>query len=561
MKRAALTLLSLITALAGLRAASPTAADKPAKDESTPVTFHGSIQSDILFPQEDASIGAGKYGHDILTNTYADAALFSRHIDAGLRLEFLKWPLPGFEPAFKGWGIGNIYARGHWSGIDVTIGDFYDQFGSGFILRTYEERALGIDNSLRGIRVVTDAVKGLRLTALGGVQRCFWSWNTRSQVYGADAEAMLSDWFPAIREHGTVWSFGASYVLKNERDEDIVIPGTDYRLRLPRRVNAIDLRSRVALASGLDILAEWAWKSQDPSLDNGYTYHSGNALLLSASYSGRGLTALLQAKRSENMSFRSRRSQSGIGAFINNLPAFTYQQTYSLAALYPYATQAAPGEWGFQGSVGYNFRRNTPVGGRYGTKAKLNVSVIRGLRHNETIPIVGGSQFGTEPTTEFFGMGEAYYHDINLQIEKRLSRPLSLTFMYMNQLYNKTIVEGHGGRIKSNIFVADVKYKFSPKVTGRMELQYLTTRQDQKDWAYGLVEVSLAPYLMFSLSDMWNCGDTGTHYYMGAVTGNYKANRLQLSYGRTRAGFNCSGGICRYVPALKGFQIGYSYNF
>lgn len=530
------------------------------ESSSRGVKVHGSVQSDILFPQDDAAIGAGNYDRRFLTNTYGDVSVNSKYIDAGLRVEFLKWPLPGFEPAFKGWGVPNIYIKGKWRGGEVTIGDFYEQFGSGFILRSYEERSLGVDNSLRGARVKIDAVKGLRLTALGAVQRCYWSWNTRSQVYGADAELSLHDYFKTLADHSTSWTFGASYVLKHEQDEDILVPGTDYRLNLPKYVNALDLRTRLSHRN-LSFLVEWAWKSQDPSFDNGYTYSNGNAFLVSGSYSRSGLSALVQVKRSENMSFRSRRSINGIPAFINNLPAFTYQQTYSLAALYPYATQAAPGEWGFQGAFAYQFKRKTALGGRYGTRLKLNLSYIRGLNHDEVIPVVGNSTWGTEPTTKFFGLGECYYHDINLQLEKRVSYPLTLNFMYMNQLYNKTIVEGHGGRVKANIFVADVKYKFSPKVTGRMEIQYLTTRQDQKDWAYGLAEVSVSPWLMFSISDMWNCGDTKLHYYMGAVTGNYKANRLMLSYGRTRAGFNCSGGVCRYVPALKGFQISYSYNF
>ena len=66
---------------------------------------------------------------------------------------------------------------------------------------------------------------------------------------------------------------------------------------------------------------------------------------------------------------------------------------------------------------------------------------------------------------------------------------------------------------------------------------------------------------MFSVSDMWNCGDTKVHYYMFGVAGNYRSNRLMVSYGRTRAGFNCSGGVCRYVPASRGIQLAYSYNF
>ena len=115
--------------------------------------------------------------------------------------------------------------------------------------------------------------------------------------------------------------------------------------------------------------------------------------------------------------------------------------------------------------------------------------------------------------------------------------------------------------VNANIFVAEGKYKFNKKLTLRGELQYLTTRQDQKDWAYGLLELSVLPYLMFSVSDQWNCGDTGTHYYMASVTGTYKSNRLMIGYGRTRAGYNCSGGVCRYVPETQGVNISYNYNF
>ena len=101
----------------------------------------------------------------------------------------------------------------------------------------------------------------------------------------------------------------------------------------------------------------------------------------------------------------------------------------------------------------------------------------------------------------------------------------------------------------------------SNKLTLRGEFQYLFTKQDKGDWAYGLLELSILPYLMVSVSDQWNCGGNGTHYYMASVAGNYKANRLMLSYGRTPAGFDCSGGVCRFVPKTRGFRIAYTYNF
>ena len=142
-----------------------------------------------------------------------------------------------------------------------------------------------------------------------------------------------------------------------------------------------------------------------------------------------------------------------------------------------------------------------------------------------------------------------------------MTRDFRLNLMYMNQRYNKSVVEGEGGMIHSDIFIADGKYQFSKKTTLRGELQYLTTKEDQGDWAFGLLELSPVPHWMITVSDMWNCGNTDTHYYQGLVTFNTGSHRIQAGYGRTRAGYNCSGGVCRYVPAQKGFTISYNYNF
>jgi hypothetical protein len=539
-------------------AASPAKADYP-------VAVHGSVQADIVFPEIDEEIGAiGPYEQKILFNTYADVNMASQFVDAGLRAEFMKWPLPGYEKDFAGWGLSNFYVKGKYKGFELTGGDFYEQFGSGFILRTYEERALGIDNAIRGGRLKINAVKGLHLTLLGGVQRRYWNWSKHSQVYGANAEVYLSDYMKSMQDHNATWMIGGSYVLKHERDEQIYLDNSNYYLNLPTLVNAVDVRS--SFASGpWSVLAEFAWKGQDPSFDNDYTYGDGTAYMISGSYSKKGMSAMLQAKRSYNMSFRSQRTVDGISAFINNMPAFTYTHTYSLPALYPYATQNADGEWAYQGSFSYMFPRKSALGGRYGTKLTVNASYVAGLANGPDPETPFGTMWGTDGNkAPFFKIGACNYYDINVQIEKRISAPVTLTFMYMNQLFNNEvgkIVEKDEKYIRTNILVADAKWKINRKFTLRGELQYLFTKQDQKDWAYGLAEFSWTPYLMLSVSDMWNCGETGTHYYMVGVTGSYRNNRLMLSYGRTRAGFDCSGGLCRPVPAMHGFKINYTYNF
>lgn len=561
---------------AALTAMTFMAGQAQTKDDGQPdkVTVHGSVQSDILFPEDDYAIGTEEYSSKILTNSYANASIFSKYVEGGLRFEYLQHPLPGFEKKFKGWGVPNIYVKGKYAGVELTLGDFYDQFGSGFILRTYEERSLGIDNSIRGARVKVNTLPGLRFTALGGVQRRFWDWDMHSKLAGADLEYDIQQYSEALRNHDVRLTLGGSYVWKNERDESIEVNGTDgtnYRLNLPLNVNTFDLRANFNRREW-SALVEYAWKSPDPSRDNNYTYRHGDALMLSGSYSKKGLSVLLQAKRSENMAFRSRRSQQGIAAFINNMPAFAYQHTYALAAMYPYATQAAPGEWAFQGAFGYNFKRKTALGGKYGTKLRAAVSYIRGLDHDavkrpsKPTDLPADVLYGTDGAkTPFFGMGELYYLDANLQLDKKITSAFSLNAMYMYQRFNQAVIEGHGGMVNSHIGVLDMKYRFDKRFTLRWELQYLGTKQDKQDWVYGLAELSILPYVMITVSDMWNCGndnkDDRLHYYMFSVTGSYKSNRLMVGYGRTRAGYNCSGGVCRYVPASRGFQISYNYNF
>lgn len=579
-----------------LAAAVFTALPAAAQEEDGGVSLKGSIQSDVLIPQEDQKIGTGTYKDWGLTNTYVDLQLLNKYVSAGARFEYLDHPLPGFEKDFQGWGVPHIYVTGRLKHAELTLGDYYEQFGSGFILRTYEERSLGIDNSLRGARLTLKPVKGVTLKALAGQQRVYWhnrSWDkdftylngTDPWIYGADLELNVDQWFKRMDENGSRLTLGVSAVTKHERSEDIVNLrptgakdefGTDilgaYKLNLPTDVGAIDVRAQFQKGN-YSLMAEYALKSQDPSFDNGYIYRRGNALMLSGSYSKRGMSLLLQAKRSEDMAFRSERSRTGTAAFINHLPAFSQQQTYALAALYPYATQNSLGEWAFQGEFSYTFKRKTALGGKYGTTVKLNASHIRGIDRQ---PLTAAGQpvedlQGTKGyTTKFFRMGhDTYYQDINVQLDKKVTKDFKLNLMYMHQRYNKTIVEGHGGTINSHIAIAEGKYTINKKLTLRGEAQYLHTKQDQGDWWYGLLELSVLPHFMFTVSDMYNAkvpntDETATskqHFYMVSGCYTHGAHRLQLSYGKTRAGYNCTGGVCRYVPASKGLQVSYNFNF
>ena len=575
----------------------------------------GAVQAEVLVPQDDETIGTEATDNWALTNTYVQLGAVNKYIEAGARLEFTEYPLPGFEKDFKGWGVPFYYVKGNYKGVELTGGTFYDQFGSGLILRTYEERSLGVDNSLRGGRLVIDAIKGVRLKALAGQQRRYWETNP-AWIYGADAEVNFHDYFPRMMEHNTAFTLGASWVTKAEDSETlsqtitqqmpvmengqpvldaegqpVTMPQSFTRnLVLPEKVGAFDVRANLRRGNW-NFLGEYAQKSQDPSFDNGYIFRNGRTLLLSGSYSKRGMSFQVQAKRSEDMAFRSRRSMNLTSSMINHLPAFTPQQTYALATIYPYATQNVPGEWAFQAEGAYTFKKKTPLGGKYGTTIKASFSHVRAGETNMLNPFGTGDAdyytllkgdktalMGTAGAYEsnFWKMGdEKYYQELTVDFEKKLSKTFKLNLKYLNQQYNKTVVEGEGGLIKANIGVAEAKWNINRKVSVRAEGQYLNTNQDQGDWWFGLVEVSLAPHFMFTLSDQYNAHVNGernadgswaekgdkVHYFQGLVTYNHGSHTLRVGYGKTRAGYNCSGGVCRYVPAQKGLTATYTFNW
>jgi hypothetical protein len=118
----------------------------------------------------------------------------------------------------------------------------------------------------------------------------------------------------------------------------------------------------------------------------------------------------------------------------------------------------------------------------------------------------------------------------------------------------------------SHIFVTDVTHKIDRKNSIRAELQYLYSNDYEGDWMAALVEYNIAPSWSFFVSDMYNHQRISTYndkvnYYSVGASYTHGPARVQLSYGRNRAGMVCSGGVCRYTPAYTGFNLLVSATF
>lgn len=519
----------------------------------------GNFQMDARYYRDDTIIGTPEVPEKILMNGFANLNMSYKNFTFGFRYESYQNPLLGFDTRYAGSGIPFRFASYTQENLEVTVGNFYEQYGNGLILRSYVEPNLGIDNAMDGIKLVYRPSDGVTLRTLIGQQRFFFE-KGPGIVRGADAEFQINQIVPSLKSSPNRLRIGLGGVSKFQRDQDPLYI-------LPENVAAFSGRLNYS-RGGFVLGAEYAYKANDPSAENGFIYRHGEALVINTSYSFSGFGLLVSAKRIDNMGFRSNRSSSGNDLQINYLPALTRQHTYALTSMYPYATQPT-GELGLLSELNFKIPSKTTLGGNYGTTVTVNFSIANSIDRQSLNDTTLVGQTGTDGyTSDFLRPGdEKYFQDFNVEINRRFSRKFRGKFIYMNQFYNQNVIEGYTTRenIKANIFAADLHYRLGGRKSIRWELQHLSTQQENGNWAMALVEYNIAPNWFFAVADQYNYGNTDEnrrqHYFTVSAGYTMNANRFSVSYGRQRQGVVCVGGVCRVVPASNGLTLSVSSSF
>jgi len=528
---------------------------------------HGSFEVDGMYYHADDELGITEEdinGQTFGFNGFADIIYTLDNFSAGFRYEAYLPPIAGFERSLEGQGFPYLWASYTTDKFSFTIGNFYEQFGNGLTLRTYQEWTLGYDNSLNGARVTFEPVKGLLFKGVYGTQRYFWSkWekNGRGIVKGIDGEINLNDVFSGMSDSKFRLILGGSAVSKYQSDQSL-------KYKMPTNVASFAGRFNMGIGK-FNFSSEYAYKINDPSAINKYIYKPGDAFIFSGSYSTKGLGIYAQFKRIDNMSFKSDEAVTSNALDINFLPPLIEAHTYMLAAMYPYATQPN-GEMGFQFEVTYKVPKKSKLGGKYGMGITVNYSQMNSIVKeipNDTVAYVG--QPGTMGwKSDFFKFGdEIYNRDLTIEVNKKFSRKFKSIFKYIYQEYNIDVMQGHTGdpNIKANIGIIDMTYKITSKKSIRWELQGLWTKEDKGDWAAALIEYTVSPHWFITIADQYNYGNKHAyeriHYYTGSFGYTLKTTRFALTYGRQREGVVCVGGVCRQVPASSGFYVTISSSF
>ncbi len=532
--------------------------------------IHGNFSADGQYYQDDEQIGATKPAQTFGLNSWTNLNYSSDIFKAGVRFESYEPALLGYPAGqpYKGTGLGYRYASYTKDDLEITVGNFYEQFGQGLAFRSYEERNLGVDNAMDGVRVKFKPDTGIYLKGFIGQQRFGFDgqlyhgfFNGTGLVRGIDGEISLAEAWPRcfvkMSAKGHNLTLGGSFVSKYEEDADPLY-------ELPQNVGLWAARANYTTAHW-NLYTEYANKINDPNTTNGNIYKEGQALLLNATYSTKGLGVSVGAHSYDNMVFRSNRSAGPFDLNINNLPTLAKQHTYNLpATLYPYATQPN-GEVAYQAEVFYKFKKGTKLGGAHGTKLALNWSAAWNL---DTIRIANDTIHYTGYRTNFFAMGKRnFYQDLNVEVRKKVSDTWEFALSYLNFAYDIETIQGKAGKpvIYADMVILEGLHNFSEKNSVRFEMQHLSTKQDHGNWATGVVEFTFSPHWFVAGMDQYNYGGSvkteQIHYPIGSIGYIRGGSRFSMNYGRQRAGIFCVGGVCRAVPAANGLTVSITSTF
>ena len=446
----------------------------------------------------------------------------------------------------------------------VRLGDIYDQFGNGLIFRAYEDRALAFNNSLAGARAHYSYNNMVNVKVLAGMPRLY-DMRSKTAIWGADLSLSFSEmlgWYDGLVV------LEASYVGRHQDvASEYLAKGVEGNV-----LNMVSGRFNVE-AKGFSFRFETVSKLNNDIYNPMYNAAKGNATTIDLGYTKGRFSASASFRRQENMTTFIEYRPMGIGGgnTMTYLPLLTRQHTYSLANLNPYRGSSVHtgGEVGGQIDLYYSLR-NPKARGKY-WNFHINYSMFNTVDHKNSM-------------TGLDMEGRNVWIDFNFDVERQWNKQLKTTFLYSFQRWDEEINHydaAHSHYCRSHIFVGDVTYKINKKHSMRFELQYLASEDYEGDWVAATIEYNLAPKFSFYVSDMWNCekmqdGAYGNyfmnvntyeyqhellHYYQVGASFTHNSLRAQLSYGRNRAGYVCSGGVCRFQPAYTGVNLALTLSF
>jgi hypothetical protein len=507
----------------------------------------------------DSRIGADQSPQYLSQMSSAEAWLFLNYQIKGFKVAarfdlFNNSNLLNPTGSYSNQGLGFWQVSKKINKLDMTVGSFYEQFGSGLIFRAYEQRLLGIDYAMQGVRMKYHFTPDWYIKGFTGWQKGIQENRfgySRQIVKGVNSERVFY-----LENAGVNLTLGGSMINRTLDNATMDVIATE--------INSYDLPNRFdpkwnvyayqgyfsANYKGFSAFAEYTEKSKEAIRDESgrLKLRGGNIIYAGGSWSKRrmgknkkfSMGLNVQYRRIDHFPLRVDPNAALLNGLLTYQPSLTRQGTYRMLARYNAPAQEL-GEQGIQAEAVI-----TPARGRTFT---LNYSNVRKLN---------GDQLFRE-----------YYIDYSHKFSRKFKAKVGVQSIF----YNQNVYEGKANY--PNVYTItpfqEVTYKINKKNSLRLETQYLRTKQDLGSFINAVAEWNISPHYSFAVTDMVNVdpvrqegsivADDIIHYY--SVFGKYTAGTtaFTLAYIKQVEGVNCTGGICRLEPAFSGYRFTVTTNF
>lgn len=432
-------------------------------------------------------------------------------------------------------GIGFWFARKKLDKLELTVGNFYDQFGNGITFRAYEGRGQNLDYAMFGMHAKYQLNDKWQMKGFVGRQKFLFE-TYRPVIKGLNLDGNIQ-----LAENVFIRP-GASVVnrtLDNNTMNLVVaaIENEPVGQRFIPKYNAFAYSAYNSLDWGrFNWNFEIAGKTREAvqNREGQMINKPGSVVLTGIGYAQPGFGFNMTYKRTSFYEFRVSPLEILNDGLVNFIPPSARMNTYRLTARYAPATQLI-GEEGVQADAVID------LGGK-GT-LMLNGSNVTDLSGNLLF--------------------REFYSEVKFKLNKQWSAMAGL----QRVMYNQEIYEFKPGAplVRTITPFAEVTYKINRKKSLRAEISHMQTRQDLGSWWWGLLEYNIAPKYSISIMDMWNYGNKDPlkriHYYTIFGAMNLQKLRLTGGYVRQVEGVICTGGVCRIEPAFNGMRFSLTSSF
>ena len=400
-------------------------------------------------------------------------------------------------------------------GIDFTVGNFYELFGRGLVLKSYEDRNIRVDNNLLGVKL-TGKFEGFVLNALTGMPE-----NSNAErkdiLHAFDLE------YRGLKKLKVGFTFAS-----NQPDVDGAA-----------RTRLMSLRLEPSIWN-FDFYGEFGVKQND---DDKQTYFSKSksAIVGKAIYGGTNFYLGSLALSGEYKYYDNFNFQSGDGTVqYNTPPSLRKEYTYVLLNRHPSPLNAAD-EQGFQVETDYNINDDNSINASYGLTKTLPATSYYQEIQGSNLPVRTQLEEtyiqATHEWGDVFTTIAAFGYNKELDTDTKNFTPILENRFYFDEINTlKLTIEHQQTTVNSTTEkyfddVITLEYLRSPKFNASIVSEMQTREPDPGR----------------KIRKFWNFIQFG--YKIGNHTD------ISLLFGSRQAGNICIGGVCRYEPEFSGVEL------